>query len=84
MKTNEFRKRVLPLKDHLLRMAYRITGDAEQSEKIVEDVMLAVWADRASLVVIQDLPIYCLMKVRNCALQTRRGRPMEKEPFAVG
>lgn len=84
MKTKEFKERVLPLKDHLLRAAYRITGDAEQSEKIVEDVMLRVWADRASLVVIQDLPTYCLTRVRNYALQIPLGRPGEKETFAVG
>lgn len=84
MKANEFEKRVLPLKDNLLRVAYRITGNAEQSEKIVEEVMLQVWADRASLIVIEDLPAYCLMMTRNRALRSHLGRPVSSEFFTVG
>lgn len=84
MKVHEFEKRVLPLKDNLLRVAYRITGNVEQSEKIVEEVMLQVWADRASLIVIEDLPAYCLTMARNRALRSYLGRAVEGESFAVG
>ena len=69
MKTNEFRKRILPLKDNLLRVAFRITGNVEQSELIVEEAMLKVWADRDGWVVIENLPAYCMMVARNLALQ---------------
>ena len=48
MKTDEFITRILPLKDNLLRVAYRITGNAERSEQIVQDVMLKVWGERAA------------------------------------
>lgn len=84
MKTNEFRRRVLPLKDNLLRVAYRITGNVEQSERIVEEVVLCVWADRASLVVIEDLPAYCLTMVRKCALRSLSGHAVETGALAVG
>lgn len=84
MKTNEFEKRVLPLKDNLLRVAYRITGDVERSEKIVEEVMLQVWSERASLIFIEDLPSYCLMMARNRALQGSLGQSADRESFTVG
>ena len=83
MKTNEFRKRVLPLKDNLFRVAYRITGNAEQSERIVEEVVLRVWADRASLVVIEDLPAYCLTMVRKYALRSVCGHSVETDALAL-
>lgn len=84
MKTNEFEKRVLPLKDNLLRVAYRITGNVERSEQIVEEVMLQVWADRGSWVVIEDLPAYCLMMTRTQALRSCPVRTADREAFAVG
>ena len=55
MKTDEFITRILPLKDNLLRVAYRITGNAERSEQIVQDVMLKVWGERAAWIVIEDI-----------------------------
>ena len=70
MKTDEFITRILPLKDNLLRVAYRITGNAERSEQIVQDVMLKVWGERAAWIVIEDIPSYCLMVTRNMALDT--------------
>ena len=47
MRTDEFITRILPLKDNLLRVAFRITGNAERSEQIFQDVMLKVWNERA-------------------------------------
>lgn len=35
----------MPLKDNLLRVAFRITGNVERSEQIVQDVMLKVWGE---------------------------------------
>lgn len=78
----EFKRRVLPLKDNLLRVAYRITGNAEQSERIVEEVVLCVWADRANLIVIEDLPAYCLTMVRKYALRSVCEYAVEQESFA--
>ena len=68
MSTNEFTLRVLPLKDNLLRVAYRITGNKELSEQIVQEVMLRAWRDRSSWMAIENLPAYCLMVARNMAL----------------
>lgn len=73
----------MPLKDNLLRVAFRITGDAERSEQIVQDVMLKVWNERSAWIVIEDLPSYCLMVARNMALETVNLRKMRTESFVV-
>ncbi|WP_455638110.1 sigma factor [Parabacteroides sp.] len=83
MRTDEFITRILPLKDNLLRVAFRITGDAERSEQIVQDVMLKVWNERSAWIVIEDLPSYCLMVARNMALETVNLRKMRTESFVV-
>lgn len=83
MGTDEFITKILPLKDNLLRVAFRITGDAKRSEQIVQDVMLKVWSQRAVWVVIEDIPSYCLMVTRNMALQTNNLYQKQTESFTV-
>ena len=78
MKTDEFITRILPLKDNLLRVAYRITGNAERSEQ-----MLKVWGERAAWIVIEDIPSYCLMVTRNMALDTINLQRKRTECFTV-
>ena len=61
MGTNEFTTKILPLKNNLFRVVFRITGDVEQSEQIVQEALLKVWEDRDSWIVIENLPSYCMM-----------------------
>ncbi|SEG11840.1 sigma factor [Parabacteroides chinchillae] len=51
-------------------MAFRITGNKEQAEQIVQDAMLKVWSQRSTWMIIDDLPAYCLMVTRNIALKS--------------
>jgi len=69
MGTNEFTTKILPLKDNLFRMVFRINGDTKQSEAIVQEAMLKVWTERSSWIVIENLPAYCLMVARNLAIR---------------
>lgn len=81
MKANDFTKEVLPLKNNLYRVAYRITQDTDQSAQIVQEVMMKIWAERVHLQVIDNLPAYCLMVTRNLSLQKVTS---EKQHFLVG
>lgn len=69
MNTNEFTSRILPLKNNLFRVAFRITENEEQSEQIVQEAMLKIWDDCLAWSVIENLPAYCLMVTRNIALE---------------
>lgn len=69
MKTNDFKIKVLPLKDNLFRVSYRITHDADRSRQIVQDVMLKLWDQRNKLEIIDNLPAYCMMLTRNLSLK---------------
>ena len=83
MRTDEFITRILPLKDNLLRVAFRITGNADRSEQIVQEVMLKIWNERGAWIVIEDLPSYCLMVTRNMALETVNLKKKRTESFVV-
>ena len=83
MRTDEFIKRILPLKDNLYRAAFRITGDRILSEQVVQETLLKVWNQRKTWMVIEDLPAYCLMVTRNLALQNACPRPDDRERCAV-
>lgn len=84
MGTSEFATRILPLKDNLLRVAFRIVGDAELAERIVQETFLKVWAERSSWAVIENMPAYCMMVARNLALRkVAENSGKETEVFAV-
>ena len=81
MGTNEFTTKILPLKNNLFRVVFRITGDVEQSEQIVQEALLKVWD---SWIVIENLPSYCMMVARNLALrETYSGDKERMERYAV-
>ncbi|WP_455627960.1 RNA polymerase sigma factor [Parabacteroides chinchillae] len=79
MGTDDFIQQILPLKNNLYRMAFRITGNKEQAEQIVQDAMLKVWSQRSTWMIIDDLPAYCLMVTRNIALKITIGYSVEQE-----
>lgn len=84
MKTKDITSRILPLKDNLYRVSYRITRDAAQSKQIVQEVMLKIWDQRAQLVVIDNLPAYCMMVTRNLSLQRKNAGFSQKDYYLVG
>ena len=84
MGTSEFTTEILPLKDNLLRVVFRIVRDVELSERIVQETLLKVWADRSSWAVIENMPAYCMMVARNLALKSMAEAPeKEIEAFMV-
>ncbi len=56
----------------LISFAGRFTKDRETSEDIVQNVFLAIWRNRRSLVIEKDLKVYLFGAVRNQALNVLR------------
>ena len=70
MKEIDFRTDLLPLKNALYRLAYRITGRTDEAEDIVEDTLIKVWENRQELANVKNLAAYCTTICRNLALDT--------------
>ena len=43
MKIEEFKNKILPLRDKLFRLALRIMRSTEDAEDVVQEVMLKMW-----------------------------------------
>ncbi len=86
-KTHEksFLNDVLPLKDTLFRLAWRITLDRAEAEDIVQDTLLKVWRERGKWESLRNPKAFSLAVCRNLALDRRRRatagpiRPIETE-----
>ncbi|MBQ5880819.1 MAG: RNA polymerase sigma factor [Bacteroidaceae bacterium] len=71
MKDWDFRYDLLPLKDKLFRVAYRITLHTAEAEDITQDTLIRVWNKRHELEDVRSLEAYCLTVCRNLANDRR-------------
>lgn len=63
-----FIKTIIPLKNKLFRKALFITGSIEDSEDIVQDVMITLWNKRAGWDEINNMEVYAMVLTKNLAL----------------
>jgi RNA polymerase sigma-70 factor (ECF subfamily) len=70
MKNDKLRKYILPMIDKLFRLALSITGNKQDAEDVVQDMLFQVWQKRADWDSIQNMEAYCLRSTRNIALDS--------------
>ncbi|MBR6285789.1 MAG: RNA polymerase sigma factor [Bacteroidaceae bacterium] len=80
MKEISFRNDILPHKDKLFRLAFRITLNRAEAEDIVQDTLIKVWEQRESLAEVKSIEAYCMTICRNHALD----RSEKKENQNIG
>jgi RNA polymerase sigma-70 factor (ECF subfamily) len=64
---DKFTKNILPIVDKLFRFAFNITGNKEDAEDVVQDVLFNIW-NKEEWDGIKNLEAYCFRSVRNVAL----------------
>lgn len=74
MKKISFRDDVLPLKNHLFRLALRITMSKEEAEDIVQDTLIKVWNRKDEWQEIESIEAYSLRICRNLSLDRIRNK----------
>jgi RNA polymerase sigma-70 factor (ECF subfamily) len=74
MSTQEFQIQVLPVKDKLFRLAYRMTGSALEAEDLVQEVFLKVWNGRSELESVQNVEAWCMRIAKNLAIDRLRSK----------
>ena len=67
-----FQTRVLPLKDIVFRLAFRITQNQADAEDVVQETMMRVWNRRNEWEQIESMEAFCLTICRNLALDKLR------------
>ena len=74
MKATDFLRDVLPLKDKLFRLAWRITLDRQEAEDITQDTLLRVWQARHQWPEIDSIQAYSLTICRRLAIDTTKAK----------
>jgi len=69
MRHIKFKTTILPIIDKLFRLALGITGNKEDAEDVVQDVLLQIWK-REDWEKIENIEAYCFRSTRNRALDT--------------
>ncbi|MBL7944249.1 MAG: RNA polymerase sigma factor [Flavobacteriales bacterium] len=72
MTTAEFRDNVLPLKNKLYGLAYRLLYDVEDARDTVQEVMMKLWEAGKPLEEIENLEAWSMTMVRNRSLDRIR------------
>ena len=72
MDAQEFQIQVLPAKDKLFRLAFRMTGSALEAEDLVQEVFLKVWNGRTELQSVQNIEAWCMRIAKNLAIDRLR------------
>lgn len=67
----DFKHDILPLKDIIFRTALRITMNREESEDIVQDILIKLWQQRQELESVRNLEAFALTSARNLALDRK-------------
>lgn len=72
MNAEEFKRRYLIYHTTLYRIIYRCLGNAEDSEDVLQDFYIKLWQKRDTLDSIENLESYCIVIVRNMAIDYLR------------
>jgi RNA polymerase sigma-70 factor (family 1) len=68
MTLEEFRDKILPLKNKLFGFALRYVQNRQVAEDIVQDVMMKVWDNKNELKEIKNIEAWCMTLTRNRSL----------------
>jgi len=74
MSIEVFKQRILPMKDKLFRLAFRLLQHVQEAEDSVQDVMAGVWARREQWGEWKSIEAYCMTATRNNCLDRLRRR----------
>jgi RNA polymerase sigma-70 factor (ECF subfamily) len=91
MDAAEFKQLFLPCHPKLYRMAFRLTGNGQEAEDMVQEAYLRLWSKRNELSHIENPDGFCLTLLRNICLDHLRRKyveeadaPPEELPIASG
>ncbi len=80
MVLEEFKYRVLPVKDKLYRFALRFLRNEEEAQDVVQEVLIKAWHQRDEL---RNAEAWCMHLTRNLSLNLlQSGRRQRTEPLA--
>ena len=80
MSLEVFQQRILPMKDKLYRLAFRLLQNVQEAEDIVQETLIRIWTKRREWGQWQSLEAYCMIAVRNGCLDRLRKQRQRLTP----
>lgn len=77
MDAKEFKQRFLPHHQFLYRVAYHLTGQAQDAEDLLQDLYLKLWQKRNELPAEAVTEAYLVTMIRNLFIDQRRQRRLD-------
>ena len=82
MSLEDFKNRVLPVKNKLFRFAMRLAGNAEDAEDMVQDVFTKVWDRRQDMPTTHNMEAWCMRLVKNLFLDKVKSKQYQATQHA--
>ena len=79
MKSSEFKLLVMPYSSRLYRMAFRLMGNREEAEDIVQEVYVKLWGLRSELQNYNSIEALSIRITRNLCLDQLRRRKVDQD-----
>ena len=79
MTTDEFKQRVLPVKDKLYRLARRILNDVEESEDVVQEVFYRLWSRKDEVTGFRSIEAFAMTITKNMCLDKVKAKGYHKD-----
>ncbi len=74
MNAEEFKQKVLPVNQKLLRLSFRFLGDTQEAEDAVQEVYMKLWGMRQKLVEINNVEAFATTVTKNHCLDRLKSR----------
>ena len=80
MDANDFKRRFLPYHPKLYRVAFRLMGNAQDAEDMVQETYLKLWKKREELPPdIENMEAYCVTLTKNLCMDALRASHIEED-----
>ncbi|MBU2650083.1 MAG: RNA polymerase sigma factor [Bacteroidetes bacterium] len=84
MTLEEFKTEVLPLKDKLYRLAFRLLNNREEARDTIQEVMLRLWSKGEDLSQYRNIGAFALTMTRNLCLDKLKSSKWKESSFEEG
>lgn len=79
MDAASFKERFLPCHQKLYRVAFRMMGNAQDAEDLVQEAYLKLWNKRNELTEIDNTEAYCVTLIKNLCYDVLRANRIEED-----
>lgn len=83
MYLEEFKNRVLPVKNKLYRFALRYLCDEDDAKDIVQEVFLKIWNKKESMNNYQNMEAWCMTMTKNLCLDKLKSKQYQASQMKV-